>query len=84
VPTRPSVGLIPPHAGSGRLHLFFSISRGDLAHWYEHLTGCGLRTESPLDWPGGDSSLYFRDPDGHLIEVATAGLWQNDRDEGYA
>jgi len=27
------------------------------------------------DW-GGGHSIYFRDPDGHLLELATPGLWE--------
>ena len=26
-------------------------------------------------WPRGGTSLYFRDPDGALVELATPGLW---------
>ena len=26
-------------------------------------------------WPRGSISIYFRDPDGHLMELATPGLW---------
>ena len=34
--------------------------------------------ESRLEWATGGSSLYFRDPDAHSIEVGTPGLWSND------
>ena len=28
-------------------------------------------------WDRGGRSIYFRDPDGHLIELATPGVWAN-------
>ncbi|MDF2970539.1 MAG: glyoxalase, partial [Microvirga sp.] len=31
--------------------------------------------ESRVTWPRGGTSLYFRDPDGHVLELATPGLW---------
>jgi catechol 2,3-dioxygenase-like lactoylglutathione lyase family enzyme len=31
---------------------------------------------SEITWEGGARSLYFRDPDGHMIELATAGIWE--------
>jgi catechol 2,3-dioxygenase-like lactoylglutathione lyase family enzyme len=71
-------GAIPPHDGHGAQHLCFSITRAALDHWAEHLGRCGIAIESRVDWPKGGSSLYFRDPDGHSIEVGTPGLWQND------
>jgi catechol 2,3-dioxygenase-like lactoylglutathione lyase family enzyme len=33
--------------------------------------------ESRVTWLRGGTSLYFRDPDGHSLEVATPGLWPN-------
>jgi len=77
-PAHTRFGVIPPHDGAGKLHLCFSIRREDLARWSGHLAACGVQIESRLDWPKGGTSLYFRDPDDHSLEVATAGLWQND------
>lgn len=70
-------GFIPPHHGRGALHLAFAIPLRELEAWEKHLEGCGIPVESRLDWPRGGSSLYFRDPDGHSLEVATPGLWPN-------
>jgi catechol-2,3-dioxygenase len=70
-------GMIPPHHGRGALHLAFAIPYGELAAWQEHLSRQNVALESTLHWPGGGTSLYFRDPDGHSLEVATPGLWPN-------
>jgi catechol 2,3-dioxygenase-like lactoylglutathione lyase family enzyme len=70
-------GFIPPHHGSGNLHLAFAIPLGEIPAWEAHLAECGVAVESRLVWPRGGISLYFRDPDGHSLEVATPGLWPN-------
>jgi catechol 2,3-dioxygenase-like lactoylglutathione lyase family enzyme len=66
-PSVTPVGTIPAHDGSGTQHLAFAISSNDLS-----------AIESRITWPRGGTSLYFRDPDGHSVEVATPGLWPND------
>ncbi|MEA2738965.1 MAG: hypothetical protein QOH05_2272 [Acetobacteraceae bacterium] len=70
-------GFIPPHHGRGALHLAFAIPLRELAAWEDHLQRQGVAVESRLAWPRGGTSLYFRDPDGHSLEVATPGLWPN-------
>jgi catechol 2,3-dioxygenase-like lactoylglutathione lyase family enzyme len=73
----PGGGLIPPHHGEGNLHLCFAIPFGELAAWEEHLRQRAIPLESVLHWARGGTSLYFRDPEGNSIEVATPGLWPN-------
>lgn len=73
----PGGGVIPPHHGRGALHLAFAIPFGELAAWEEHLLQQDVAVESRINWPRGGTSLYFRDPDGHSLEVATPGLWAN-------
>jgi catechol 2,3-dioxygenase-like lactoylglutathione lyase family enzyme len=70
-------GFIPPHHGRGALHLAFAIPFPELAAWEAHLQEQAVAVESRLRWPHGGTSLYFRDPDGHSLEVATPGLWPN-------
>jgi len=70
-------GLIPPHHGRGALHLAFAIPFVELAAWEDHLVRQQVEVESRIGWPRGGTSLYFRDPDGHSLEVATPGLWPN-------
>jgi catechol 2,3-dioxygenase-like lactoylglutathione lyase family enzyme len=68
-------GTIPPHDGGGPLHVAFAIAADALAPWEERLARHGIAIEGRTDWPRGGKSLYFRDPDGHLLELATPGLW---------
>lgn len=68
-------GTIPPHDGEGRLHIAFAVSRSELGEWEDKLDLAGVEIESRADWPSGGKSIYFRDPDGHLVEFATPGLW---------
>jgi catechol 2,3-dioxygenase-like lactoylglutathione lyase family enzyme len=70
-------GVIPPHHGRGALHLAFAIPFGELTAWEEHLSRQDVAVESRIGWLRGGTSLYFRDPDGHSLEVATPGLWPN-------
>jgi catechol 2,3-dioxygenase-like lactoylglutathione lyase family enzyme len=70
-------GHIPGHDGAGRLHLAFAIAADALSVWEAHLAAKGIAVESRITWPRGGTSVYFRDPDGHAVELATPGLWPN-------
>jgi catechol 2,3-dioxygenase-like lactoylglutathione lyase family enzyme len=68
-------GTIPGHGTSGRSHLAFSITAEEFQPWRERLAGEGVAAESIVNWPGGARSLYFRDPNQHLVELITPGFW---------
>ena len=70
-------GVIPPHDGSGEQHFAFAIAEDDYEPWKQHLRDYGVDVESEVAWPQGGKSLYFRDPDELLVELATPGLWRN-------
>ena len=69
------MGTIPPHDGAGRLHVAFAIAAADLPDWEARLEHNGIAIEGRTHWPRGGESIYFRDPDGHLLELATPGVW---------
>lgn len=73
-------GTIPGHDGAGPLHMAFAIAATDYAAWRAHLTTHGVAIRAEMRWPAGGRSLYFEDPDGHVLELATPGLWGNDGD----
>ena len=69
-------GFIPPHDGAGPAHIAFAIEGDDLQAWEARLASAGVAVESRIRWPRGGRSLYFRDPDGHSVELATPGVWE--------
>jgi len=68
-------GYIPPHDGAGPLHMAFGIDAGELDAWLARLGAHGVAVESHNRWERGGSSIYFRDPDGHSLELVTPGTW---------
>jgi catechol 2,3-dioxygenase-like lactoylglutathione lyase family enzyme len=68
-------GTLPPHDGSGQLHVAFSCSADELPAWEEQLASYDVPVESRINWPRGGKSIYFRDPDENLLELVTPGIW---------
>ena len=60
---------------SGAIHIAFGIARSELSAWERWLSELDIPIESRQKWKYGGEALYFRDPDGHLLEVVTPGVW---------
>jgi catechol 2,3-dioxygenase-like lactoylglutathione lyase family enzyme len=70
-----SRAITSPHDGDGELHIAFAISAAELAAWESWLAEQGIAVEEKRTWDRGGWSIYFRDPDRHLLELATPGVW---------
>lgn len=69
-------GFIPAHDGWGPIHFCFAIDAEQVPLWEARLVQLGVPVESRMAWPSGGKSIYFRDPDQHLIELASPGVWR--------
>jgi len=69
-------GGTPDTNAEGAIHIAFGISRSQLRVWEDWLGQLGIAIESRKRWQYGGEALYFRDPDGHLLEVVTPGVWE--------
>ena len=68
-------GLVPAHDAGGPGHFAFAIDAADLPAWEARLAEQQIAIESRVTWERGGLSLYFRDPDNRLVELATPGIW---------
>ena len=67
---------LPPHSGEGQLHLAFEVNPGEYERWKEQIRSADIALIHEQAWRGGQQSFYFRDPDGHLLEILPEGaLW---------
>ena len=66
---------IPPHGAFGAGHVAFGVREEELAAWTDKLERGGVAIERVVEWPGGGRSLYFRDPSGNSLELATPAIW---------
>ncbi|MEX2589104.1 MAG: VOC family protein [Chitinophagales bacterium] len=68
-------GPIPPHWGKGELHFAFESSYADYDKWKKKIQELGIEIEKEMEWRRGLKSFYFRDPDGHSLEIVMDGIW---------
>ena len=66
---------LTPHDASGHQHVAFPIPATALEAWEAWFVKRGVAVIERKRWDRGGTSLYFHDPDGHLLELATPGVW---------
>lgn len=67
---------LPPHYGSGKLHLAFECSEANYKAWKAKVAEAEIPITHSQKW-GGEryESFYFEDPDGHVLEIVPEGMW---------
>lgn len=73
--TQQPTGNAPTHGAHGPGHVAFSATPQEIDAWRAHLQRNGVPIEAEVTWPGGGQSLYFRDPAGNSVELATPATW---------
>ena len=68
-------GKAPAHGARGPGHVTFAMSDGEIEPWRAWLRERGVDLERDVRWSEGGTSLYFRDPAGNSVELATPGIW---------
>ncbi|HEX6049365.1 MAG TPA: VOC family protein [Gemmatimonadaceae bacterium] len=67
--------IVPTHGATGPGHVAFAIPDAEIPAWRTRLEQAGITIESEVMWPRGGRSLYFRDPAGNCVELASPTLW---------
>ena len=72
----PSVTGIPGHGTTGSGHVAFHMMPEEVDGWRDRLEERDVAIETEYEWPGGGFSIYFRDPAGNCLELATPQIWK--------
>jgi len=67
---------VAPHGSHGPGHVAFAVALAELDPWISRLKQHGVEIEKDVFWPGGGRSIYFRDPAGNCLELASPLLWR--------
>ena len=65
----------PAHYGGGQQHFAFEVKKSDYRHTKEEIISKGVTIIDEVVWESGAESFYFRDPEGNVLEVIPAGIW---------
>lgn len=64
-----------PHFGEGNMHIAFEVPKNDYQAAKSWIQSKGIAVEHEQQWSDNFFSFYFRDPDGHSLEIVPEGMW---------
>jgi catechol 2,3-dioxygenase-like lactoylglutathione lyase family enzyme len=68
--------VVPTHGANGPGHVAFHTEQSEISDWKRVLRDREVEIETEIDWPRGGHSIYFRDPAGNSVELATVSMWK--------
>lgn len=68
--------VLPPHFASGKQHIAFEVEQRDYLSVKQQCLDRGIEITCEQKWPADFESFYFEDPDGHVLEIVPAGMWE--------
>lgn len=66
----------PPHYSKGKPHFAFEVEADSYESTKIELAEKDIHIEYEHIWPSGKKSAYFSDPEGNVLEIVPAGLWE--------
>ena len=70
----------PTSAASNALRQHYCLSAETVEaakQWEQYLVDKEVPILGRMEWPRGGYSVYFADPDGHVGEIGSRGIWPN-------
>jgi len=67
---------LPPHYAYGPQHLAFEVEAKEYDLWKKRLQDSSIKIVHEQYWKEERYSVYFNDPDGHLLEIVPTGVWE--------
>lgn len=67
---------LPAHFGEGEMHLALEVPQKKYEKAKAWIQSNNIEIEHEQQWSENYKSFYFRDPDGHSIEIVPEGMWE--------
>jgi len=66
---------LPPHWSRGPAHLAFEVPHPEYENCKREISSKGIEIIHEQHWGNDFRSIYFHDPDGHILEIVPKGMW---------